>query len=105
MYLGLAIDMNLPPIYLRSLFLTSLVSFLTPLLFAGSAITGLIFMGLIPGLDGFSQWSSGLILTVLRTLGSGKALEGSLVIGGACGVVGALFNTYIFYRYSSFRRD
>jgi len=98
-------DMNLPPVYLRSLFLTSLVSFLTPLLLVGSAIAGLIVMGLIPGLDGFSQWSSGSILSFLQTFGSGKALEGSLVIGGACGMVGALFNTYIFYRYSSFRRD
>lgn len=98
-------DMNLPPVYLRSLFLTSLVSFLTPLLFVGSAIVGLILMGLIPGLDGFSQRSTGLILSFLQTFGSGKALEGSFVIGGACSVVGALFDTYIFYRYSSFRRD
>ncbi len=98
-------DMNLPPVYLRSLFLTSLVSFLTPLLLVGSAIAGLILVGVIPGLDGFSQWSSGLILSFLQTFGSGKALEGLLVIGGACGMVGALFDTYIFYRYSSFRRD
>ncbi len=95
--------MNLPPVYLRSLFLTSLVSFLTPLLFVGSTILGLILMGLIPGLDGFSQWVLGLILSFLQTFGSGKALEGLLVIGGACGVVGALFDTYISYRYSSFR--
>ncbi len=96
-------DMNLPSVYLRSLFLTSLVSFLTPLLFVGSTIAGLMLLGLVPGLDVFSQWSSGVILTFLQTFGSGKALEGSLVIGGACGVVGALFDTYIFYRHSNFR--
>ena len=96
-------DMNLSLVYLRSLFLTSLVSFLTPLLFVGSTIAGLMLIGLIPGLDEFSQGSSEIVLTVLQTFGSGKALEGSLVIGGACGVVGALFDTYIFHHHSNFR--
>lgn len=96
-------DTNFPSVYLRSLFLTSLVSFLTPLLLVGSAIAGLMLIGLIPGLDEFSQWSSGVVLMFLQTFGSGKALEGSLVIGGACGVVGGLFDTYIFYHHSSFR--
>lgn len=98
-------DMNFPSVYLRSLFLTSLVSFLTPLLIVGSTIAGLMLIGLVPGLDGFSQRSSGVVLIFLQTFGSGKALEGSLVIGGACGVVGGLFDTYIFYHHSSFRRN
>lgn len=96
-------DTNFPSVYLRSLFLTSLVSFLTPLLLVGSAIAGLMLVGLIPGLDEFSQWSSGVVLMFLQTFGSGKAIEGSFVIGGACGVVGGLFDTYIFYHHSSFR--
>lgn len=98
-------DTNFPSVYLRSLFLTSLVSFLTPLLFVGSTIAGLMLVGLVPGLDAFSQRSLGVILIFLQTFGSGKALEGSLVIGGACGVVGGLFDTYVFYNHSSFRRN
>ncbi len=98
-------DTNFPSVYLRSLFLTSLVSFMTPLLLVGSTIAGLMLVGLVPGLDAFSQQSLGVILLFLQTFGSGKALEGSLVIGGACGVVGGLFDTYIFCHHSSFRRN
>jgi uncharacterized membrane protein len=93
------------PSYLRSLLLTSLFCFLTPLVLVGGAIAGLLLLGLVPGLETLSQWASSSILVFLQTFGSGNALEGSLVIGGACGLVGAMFDTYIFYRQSNFHRD
>lgn len=97
--------MSSAPVYLRSLLLASILSFIAPLLFVGSTLLGLVLVSFIPGLDPLSNLGSRLIFTFLETFGNGSALEGLLVIGGACGVVGALFDTYIFYRQHSFRRQ
>jgi len=82
--------------YLRSLLLASLLSFLAPIALIGGTISILLLLGFIPGLMSFAQASASQILAFLETFGSGNAWEGTLVIGCACGVVGALFDTYIF---------
>jgi hypothetical protein len=96
--------MSLASSYLRSLVLTSIFSFIAPLLLVGGAIAGLLVVGLVPWLEGFSRMGFEQIKTFLQTFGNGSALEGSLVIGCACALVGALFDTYIFYRQRSFRQ-
>jgi len=82
--------------YFRSLFLASLLSFLAPIALIGATIVLLLLLGLVPGLMTFGQVYSTQMLSFLQTFGSGNALEGAIVIGGACAVVGALFDTYIF---------
>ncbi|BAU15622.1 hypothetical protein LEP3755_61810 [Leptolyngbya sp. NIES-3755] len=82
--------------YFRSLFLASLLSFLAPITLIGVAIVLLLLLGLVPGLMTFGQACSTQMLLFLQTFGSGNALEGAIVIGGACAVAGALFDTYIF---------
>ncbi|KAM3095715.1 hypothetical protein ACKFKG_12695 [Phormidesmis sp. 146-35] len=96
--------MSLASSYLRSLALTSVFSFIAPLVLVGSAIAGLGLLGLFPWLDGFSRMGLEQVKIFLQTFGNGNALEGSLVIGCACALVGALFDTYIFYRQRSFRQ-
>lgn len=81
--------------YLRSLFLASFLSFVAPMALVGGAIALFLLLGFVPGL-GFSQAIATQILGFLKTLGTGNAWEGAIVIGGACALVGALFDTYIF---------
>lgn len=81
--------------YLRSLFLASFLSFLFPLAFVGIAIAAFGLIGFLPGF-GFSQTVAAQILSFLQTFGSGNVWEGMIVIGCACALVGALFDTYIF---------
>lgn len=82
--------------YLRSLLLASLLSFFVPIALVGIILSLLLLLGFVPGLMPLGQACTTQILAVLATFGSGSALEGTIVIGCACGVVGALFDTYIF---------
>jgi hypothetical protein len=95
--------MSLASSYLRSLILTSIFSFIAPLLLVGGATAGMVLLGFVPWLEGLSQIGLEQIKIFLQTFGNGNALEGSLVIGCACALVGGLFDTYIFYRQRSFR--
>lgn len=87
---------------LRSLIVTSFLSFVAPLLLIGSAITVLTLASQIPVLGTASQVISNQILQFLQVFGNGDAIEGAIVIASACMLVGALFDAYSFY-YSSLR--
>lgn len=82
--------------YLRSLLFASLLSFLVPIALIGSTIALMLLLKFVPGLMPFGQACANQILSVLETFGNGRAWEGTIVIGCACGVVGALFDTYLF---------
>lgn len=82
--------------YLRSLLVASLLSFLVPIALIGGTIALLLLVGSVPGLMPFGQACATQILSFLEIFGNGNAWEGMIVIGCACGVVGALFDTYIF---------
>ncbi|HTL88965.1 MAG TPA: hypothetical protein VL134_06165 [Leptolyngbya sp.] len=88
--------MSFSPNYLRSLLLAILVSFIAPIALIGGVILALLALGFVPGLMPIGQASTAQILSFLETFGNGNAWEGAIVIGCACGVVGALFDTYIF---------
>jgi hypothetical protein len=90
--------------YLRSLLLTSLLSFLAPVLLIGGAIALTLPLSLCPGLGDVSDALSTPILAFLATFGNGNAWEGVIVIGCACALVGGLFDTYTFYRHYSLRK-
>ena len=92
--------MSIFPNFLRSVLLTSLLSFVAPLLLIGAGLTSFSLIGLVPALQGFGHSGEEMILQFLATFGSGCPLQGFLVIGIAFGLVGALFDTYAFYQHS-----
>ena len=91
------------PNFLRSLLLTIIFSFVAPMLLVGVALVSFSLIGYIPGLETMGEAISDQILQFLATFGSGNAFRGLVVIGLTCGLVGALFDTYAFYRYQILR--
>ena len=89
--------------YLKSLSLTILFSFITPLIMVGSGLLGLHLLGWVPGLAALSHTGLQLGMTFLATFGTGNSWQGMIVIGSTCAVVGALFD--IFYRQQNLRRS
>ena len=92
--------MSIFPNFLRSLLLTSLLSFVAPLLLIGAGLTSFSLIGLVPALQGVGRSGEYQIVQFLATFGSGCPLQGFLVIGLAFGLVGALFDTYAAYQHS-----
>lgn len=95
--------MSILPSYLRSLLLTIIFSFITPMLLIGGALVSVFLSGHIPGLQAISQAIAEHILQFLATFGSHNPWRGIVVIGLTCSLVGALFDTYTFYRYQHLR--
>lgn len=95
--------MSTLPNLLRSLLLASLFSFAVPVGLIGMVWGGMALVGHIPQLTALSQASMDQIEHFLQVFGSGSAVNGLLVIGLVCSLVGALFDTYTFYRYQNFR--
>ncbi len=92
--------MSIFPNFLRSVLLTSLFSFIAPLLLICAGLTSFSLICLVPALQGVGHSGEEMILQFLATFGSGCPLQGFLVIGVAFGLVGALFDTYAFYQHS-----
>ena len=92
--------MSIFPNFLRSLLLTSLLSFLAPLLLIVAGLTSFSLIGMVPTLQGIGHSGENLILQFLATFGSGCPLQGFLVIGTTFGLVGALFDTYASFQHS-----
>ena len=86
--------------FVRSLIMTSFMSFLVPLLMIGCLIVMLALISYVPGLAVMSQASTMQILQVLATFGNGDAISGAVVIALVFMLVGALFDTYNFHHRS-----
>ena len=91
------------PNLLRSLLMTSVISFITPLGLVGTLLLVLLGIGQISPLLSFSQSSIQRIQDFLAVFGNGHTLQGLFVIGFASSIVGALFDIFNFYRYQSLR--
>jgi hypothetical protein len=89
--------------FLRSLVLTTLLSFTAPVLLIGTTLVGLSLVGRIPTVESIAQAGVNQILGFLTVFGSGDAVEGLLIIGLTCAVVGALFDAYAYYRHQNLR--
>jgi hypothetical protein len=89
--------------FLRSLLLTSALSFAAPIVLVGVALVSLYVIGQVPLIDALSQTGSSQILKFLAVFGNGDVVEGVLTIGLTCALVGALFDTYAFYRHQNFK--
>ncbi|MEG4585720.1 hypothetical protein QUA54_10960 [Microcoleus sp. MOSTC5] len=92
--------MSIFPNFLRSVLLTSLLSFVAPLLLIGGGLTSFALLGLVPALQGVGRSGEDLILQFLTTFGSGCPLQGFFVIGLTFSLVGVLFDTYASYQHS-----
>ncbi len=86
---------------LRSLLLTAFFSFATPIVLAGAILMLLAVAGWLPGLHAIAHSATFAVLYFLATFGSGNPVTGSLVIGLAWGLVGALFDLCTVYRYDN----
>jgi len=94
--------MSILPSFLRSLALTTLLSFVTPVLLVSALLTAISVIGYLPGLEIICNTGTTQLLGFLAVFGSGSSVEGIFVIGLTCSLVGALFDTYAFYHYRSF---
>lgn len=95
--------MSIFPNFFRSLLLTSAFSFVTPILLLGGMLGGSSLVRYIPGLEIIGQCGAQYIWQFLAIFGSGSPSEGILAIALSFGLVGALFDTYAFYRYQTLR--
>lgn len=91
--------MSILPSFLRSLFLTTLLSFMAPNLFLGLLFFSVYLLSYLPGLEGFTQFTGDRLLQFLIVFGSGDPWQGVLAIALTCGLVGGLFDIYAFYQY------
>ncbi|MBD2253600.1 hypothetical protein [Nostoc parmelioides] len=91
--------------FLRSLVLTIIFSFVAPLCLIGGVLLFLSLGGYVPFVGGLTAAIANGIFNFLIIFGSGSALHGILVVGLTCSFVGALFDTYVYYRYQILRLD
>jgi putative effector of murein hydrolase LrgA (UPF0299 family) len=91
------------PAFIRSLLLASTFSFAIPIGLIGATLITLSLLKQIVGMAAIAQLGSDQLLEFLAVFGSGDAVQGALTIGLACGIVGALFDTYAFLHCQRFR--
>ncbi|QFS47475.1 hypothetical protein GXM_04967 [Nostoc sphaeroides CCNUC1] len=75
------------------------------MLLVGGGILLLSFIGYFPGLQELTEAIATQIIDFLATFGSGTPLRGLFVISLTCSFVGALFDTYVYYRCQILRID
>ncbi len=75
------------------------------MLLLGGGLLSVFLLSYFPGLQGMSQVIASALLQFLATFGSGSSFRGLVVIGLTCSLVGALFDTYAFYRYQNLRGE
>lgn len=95
--------MSIFPNFFRSLLLTSMLSFLTPVLLVSGGLASLYLLSNIPFVNAIGQSGAEQVTTFLSIFGSGYPVKGIMVIGLTCSLVGALFDVYAFYRYQILR--
>lgn len=95
--------MSTLPNFLRSLLLTSVLSFTAPVVIVVGMLGCLIAIGYLPNLETAGQVGVEQLSKFLETFGSGNSVQGLLTIGLACSLVGVLFDAYTFYRQQNLR--
>ncbi|MGK7921740.1 MAG: hypothetical protein AB4080_17220 [Trichodesmium sp.] len=88
--------MNIVTDFLRSLLLTSIFSFIAPMMLIGASWTSLTLISHFPSLQRIGQSGMTQIWELLATFGSGHPWQGCFVIAITFSLVGAMFDTYVF---------
>lgn len=91
--------------FIRSLLLSIIFSFVAPMIFFGGVSLILSFVSFLPGLETVAEIIATQISKFLATFGSGTPMQGLFVICLTCSFVGALFDTYVYYRCQILRLD
>lgn len=91
-------QMSILPSFRPKLALTIVFSFVAPIFLVSGLLVSFSLVGHFPGLAAFSTAMSQGIAQFLAAFGSGNSWRGIVIIGLACSFVGALFDTYTFYR-------
>ncbi|MEA5616934.1 hypothetical protein VB711_03625 [Cronbergia sp. UHCC 0137] len=97
--------MNVFTNFLRSLVITTIFSFIAPIILIGGVLLFFSLLGFIPGLQSLADYIPNQIMHFLATFGSGSSLHGLLVISFTCCFVGAIFDVYAYYRCQILRID
>jgi hypothetical protein len=97
--------MSIVPPFLRSLLVTSLLSFLLPLVILGTARMVFSLLSSIPPWMELGNSGNRALIEFLTTFGSGNPVEGVFVIGLTCSFVGSLFDVFTPHRYHDLRQD
>ena len=84
--------------FLRSLLLTIIFSFVAPIVFVGSGLSIVFLFSYFPGLQNMAEIIATHVLEFLSVFGSGAPVRGLFIISLTCSFVGALFETYAYYR-------
>jgi hypothetical protein len=88
---------------LRSLALTTLFSFTTPIIFLGGLLLTLWVLSLLPLIAFVGQFGENQVVEFLTIFGNGCPLMGVFIIGATCGLVGGVFNLFNFCLYQNIR--
>lgn len=95
--------MSILPSFRPSLVLTIVFSFMTPIVLVAGVLGGLTVVSIVPGLETASDAFANAIAQFLATFGSGSSWKGVFILSLTCSFVGALFDSYTFYRYQKLR--
>ncbi|OLP19220.1 hypothetical protein BST81_05490 [Leptolyngbya sp. 'hensonii'] len=88
---------------LRSLLLTSFLSFTGPLIFMGVLLISLNGLSVLPFCRDIMLFGIAQLKSFLVVFGNGSLIRGLLTIGLTCSLVGSLFDTFTLYRYQNLR--
>ncbi|MFM7440779.1 MAG: hypothetical protein ACKO2V_19635 [Snowella sp.] len=88
---------------LRSLALTTLFSFTTPIVFLGGLLLTLWVLSWLPLIAFVGQFGENQVVQFLTIFGNGYPLMGLFIIGATCGLVGGVFNLFNFCLYQNIR--
>jgi hypothetical protein len=83
--------------FLRSLLVTSTLSFMVPIFLISAVVMALFLIMQIPIAQSVGQVMVGQVLQILKVFGTGSAIEGAIVIATTCSLVGILFDAYAFH--------
>lgn len=87
----------------RSLLLSVLLSFVTPVLLLSGVLGTLLAASYVPGIALLGKLGESQILSFLSIFGDGYPIQGVFIIGLTCGMVGGLFDVFNFYLYQDIR--
>jgi hypothetical protein len=93
--------MNIWFSFLISLLLTTMVSFVMPIILCGLILISLAIASYLPGIAVIGKACYPQVWAFLNMFGNGSVGEGILILALTCGIAGFLFEALNFYRYQT----
>ncbi|MGL5034612.1 MAG: hypothetical protein ACRC6M_12520 [Microcystaceae cyanobacterium] len=86
---------------MRSLVLSAILSFATPVLMVSTLLSSLWLISCLPWVSAIGQVGSSQLVQFLTVFGDGSPLPGLLIIGATCALVGGVFDLFNFCLYQN----